>query len=447
MTDLFAARSQMAISLAFHIVFAAIGIGLPALMVAAEVLWLRTRDETYLRITHAWARGTAIFFAVGAVSGTVLSFELGLLWPRFMDYAGPLVGMPFSLEGFAFFTEAIFLGIYLYGWNRVSRGAHLAAGVVIAISGALSALFVIAVNGWMNAPTGFTHSPGGPLEIDPVAAMRNPFWLPNTVHMLIAAYLATAFGAASIHAWALLRDPRNLFHRRALTIALCFGAVFAVLQPVSGDLNARRLHQLQPAKLAAMEGQFVTERCAPLHLGGWPDVAGERIRFGIPIPCGLSLLVGRSRDTEITGLDAFPPDERPDTRVVRTSFQVMVAIGFYLMALGLWAMWLLGRRRDPTGSRLLLRLLLPAGVLAFVAIQAGWVVTEVGRQPWIIYGVMKVEDAVTPMPALVVPLVVFTALYLVLSVIVVALFWRQVAASPRIYAAPGGEGVVIEEEA
>ena len=427
MSDLLAARWQMAISLGFHIIFAAIGIGLPFLMVISEALWLRTRDDVYLRITKAWAKGAAIFFAVGAVSGTVLSFELGLLWPTFMEHAGPLIGMPFSLEGFAFFTEAIFLGIYLYGWNRVSDGAHWLAGVVIAVSGAASALFVIAVNGWMNAPTGFRLDAAGRfVDIDPIAAMVNAFWLPNTVHMLIAAYLATAFAAATIHAWGLLRDPGNRFHRRALDIALVVGVVTALAQPISGDVNARRLHELQPVKLAAMEGQFETERCAPLRIGGVPRPEEGRTAFALEIPCGLSLLAAHDPQAEILGLNDVPEDERPPVEVVHIAFQVMVGIGFFLMALGLWARWLRWKRRDVAQERLFLWLLVPSGPLAFLAIEAGWTVTEVGRQPWIIYEVMRVEDAVTPMPGLVVPLTAFTLLYLLLAFIVAYLFRRQI---------------------
>ena len=429
MTDLFAARAQMAVSLGFHIVFAAIGIGLPAMMVISEALWLRTRDETYLRITKAWAKGAAIFFAVGAVSGTVLSFELGLLWPTFMEHAGPLIGMPFSLEGFAFFTEAIFLGIYLYGWNRVPPLAHWLAGLAVAVSGAASALFVMAVNGWMNAPTGFALAPDGSfVSIDPLAAMNNPFWIPNTVHMLIAAYAATAFGAAGIHALRLLRDRRSAFHRRALVIAVALGGAMAVLQPISGDVLARRLHRLQPAKLAAMEGQFETERCAGLRIGGIPDVARGETRFALEIPCGLSLLAAHDPQAEILGLNAFPEDERPNPVPVHLAFQVMVGIGFLLMALGAWAAWIAWRRRDWTEQRLFLKLLVLAAPLGFVAIEAGWVVTEVGRQPWIIYGLMRVSEAVTPMPGLIVPFLGFTALYVLLAVIVTYLMIRQVAA-------------------
>ena len=220
MDDLLAARSQMAMSLAFHIIFAAIGIAMPLLMIIAEWKWLRSRDEIYLTLAKRWAKGTAILFAVGAVSGTVLSFELGLLWPGFMGYAGSIIGMPFSLEGFAFFTEAIFLGIYLYGWTRVPPRAHLFAGVMVALSGVLSGIFVVIANAWMNAPTGFRLVDGKPVDVDPIAAMMNTAALPQTLHMTLAAYAATGFAVAGIHAFMLMRDPTNRFHRAALAIAL-----------------------------------------------------------------------------------------------------------------------------------------------------------------------------------------------------------------------------------
>src|SRR5215470_9852438 len=212
MSDLLAARSQMAVSLMFHILFAAAGIAMPLMMVIAEWRWLRTRDEVWLTLAKRWAKGTAILFAVGAVSGTVLSFELGLLWPEFMKFAGPIIGMPFSLEGFAFFTEAIFLGIYLYGWTRVSPRAHLWAGVIVALSGAASAVFVVIANAWMNTPTGFRLVDGKPVDVDPIAAMMNPAALGQTIHMLLAAYAAVGFAVAGIHAFMLRRDPQNRFH-------------------------------------------------------------------------------------------------------------------------------------------------------------------------------------------------------------------------------------------
>src|ERR671914_2849555 len=258
MSDLLAARSQMAMSLAFHIIFAVVGIAMPVLMVIAERRWQRTGDPIYLELARRWAKGTAILFAVGAVSGTVLSFELGLLWPNFMEMAGPIIGMPFSLEGFAFFTEAIFLGLYLYGWNRISQRAHLWAGILVAVSGAASGIFVVIANAWMNAPTGFELVGGRITNIDPIAGMLNPMAFQQTLHMTLAAYAATGFAVAGIHAFLLLFDRENSFHRRALSIALLVGAPAAVLQPVSGDMSAKAVARVQPAKLAAMEAHFET---------------------------------------------------------------------------------------------------------------------------------------------------------------------------------------------
>src|ERR1041385_8082029 len=278
MDDLLAARSQMAMSLAFHIIFAAIGIAMPLLMIIAEWKWLRSRDEIYLTLAKRWAKGTAILFAVGAVSGTVLSFELGLLWPGFMGYAGSIIGMPFSLEGFAFFTEAIFLGIYLYVWTRVPPRAHLFAGVMVALSGVLSGIFVVIANAWMNAPTGFRLVDGKPVDIDPIAAMLNPAAFSQTLHMTLAAYAATGFVVAGIHAFMLRRDPNNRFHKIALGIALVVGGIGALMQPLSGDHLAKSVAHSQPVKLAAFEGHFQTERGAALRIGGIPDEAAGTTR-------------------------------------------------------------------------------------------------------------------------------------------------------------------------
>jgi cytochrome d ubiquinol oxidase subunit I len=434
MDDLLAARSQMAMSLAFHIIFAAIGIAMPLLMVIAEWRWLRTKDAVYLTLAQRWAKGTAILFAVGAVSGTVLSFELGLLWPGFMGYAGSIIGMPFSLEGFAFFTEAIFLGIYLYGWKRVPPRAHLFAGVMVAVSGALSGIFVVIANAWMNAPTGFRLVDGKPVDIDPIAAMLNPAALSQTLHMTLAAYAATGFVVAGIHAFMLRRDPNNHFHRSALAIALLVGGVSALLQPLSGDLIAKAVAENQPVKLAAMEGQFQTEQGAPLRIGGIPDEAAGVTRYAIEIPYGLSLLSYGDPHAVVKGLNEFPKDVHPPVAIVHFSFQIMVACGVAMMLVALWAAWryLRGRRnRRWLDSQWFLRALIAAAPLGFIAIETGWTVTEVGRQPWIIYGVMRTSEAVTPMPGLVVPFVTFTLLYIFLAVITVFLLLRQVAASPR----------------
>jgi cytochrome d ubiquinol oxidase subunit I len=420
MTDLLAARTQMAISLGFHIIFAEIGIAMPVLMVLAEWRWRRTGDAEYLELAKRWAKGTAVLFAVGAVSGTVLSFELGLLWPGFMHFAGPLIGLPFSLEGFAFFTEAIFLGVYLYGWERVSPGAHIGAGVVVAASGAASAVFVVMVNAWMNAPVGFQLAADGSLaNIDPIAAMQSPAALQQAVHMLIAAYAATGLGVAGVHAWMLLRGASPSFHRRAIRIALVVGAPAAILQPLSGDLSARVVAATQPVKLAALEGQWETERGAPLRIGGWPDQAKEVTRFAVEIPYALSLLAFHDPHAEVRGLKSVPPSDRPPVAVVHLAFQVMVGLGSAMALVAVWSMWTLLRRRALDTQRLLLRALVIAAPFGFIATEAGWIVTEVGRQPWVVQGIMRTSAAVTPMPGLVVPMVLFTALYALLGAVVV----------------------------
>lgn len=428
--DLIFARGQMALSLAFHIVFAAVGVALPALMVVAEALYRRTGDQVYLELAHRWAKGTAILFAVGAVSGTVLSFELGLLWPRFMAFGGAIIGMPFSLEGFAFFTEAIFLGIYLYGWERVSPRGHLLSGVAVAVSGAFSALFVVLANAWMNAPAGFRMVDGAPAEVHPLVAMFSPGWAVEVGHVLLSSYLATAAAVAAVHALFLLRSPRSRFHRAALGIAMAFVVPTALLQPISGDASARSVATRQPAKLAALEGQFQTERGAPLRVGGWPDPATQTTRYALEIPDGLSLLAFHDLHAEVRGLNAFPPADRPDPRVVHVAFQVMVGCGSVMALVAVWwgARWLRRRRRPagppPEDPRALLAAVAVCGPLGFLAIEAGWTVTEVGRQPWIVYGVIRTAEAVTPMTGLATPFALVGVVYGVLAVVVAVLLGR-----------------------
>jgi cytochrome d ubiquinol oxidase subunit I len=313
MTDLLAARSQMAMSLAFHILFAVAGIGLPALMAIAEYRYIRTGDLVMKELAKRWAKGTAILFAVGAVSGTVLSFELGLLWPRFMEHAGGIIGMPFSLEGLAFFTEAIFLGIYLYAWDRIPPRAHLAAGIVVAVSGALSGAFVVTANAWMNTPTGFTVRDGVITDVDPIAAMLSPAAFTQVVHMTLAAYAAVGFATAGIHAIAILRStPYRAFHRYAVQAALFMGVPAALLQPLAGDFAARQVAEHQPVKLAAMEAHHRTGPMA-LVIGGWPDVESGHNRFAVEIPGVMSLLLHGDRNASVPGLDAVPAVDRPLT--------------------------------------------------------------------------------------------------------------------------------------
>jgi cytochrome d ubiquinol oxidase subunit I len=408
-----------------------VGIGMPVLMVVAEQRYRSTGDRICLELAKRWARGTAILFAVGAVSGTVLSFELGLLWPGFMEFAGPVIGMPFSLEGFAFFTEAIFLGVYLYGWDRISPRAHLWAGILVAVSGAASGIFVVIANAWMNAPTGFDIVNGRIANVDPIAGMLNPMAFQQTLHMTLASYAATGLAVAGIHAFLLLIDPQNAFHRRALSVALLVGAPAAVLQPISGDLSARAVAEYQPAKLAAMETHFETGRRVPLVIGGWPDMATGQTKYALRIPGGLSFLAFHDVDAEVKGLDQIPRADWPNVPIVHTAFQLMVGLGTFMALVGLWAGVLAFRRRDPCASTWFLRALTLAAPMGFIAIEAGWTVTEVGRQPWIVYGVLRTADAVTPMPGLIVPFLGFTALYCFLGAIVAWLLYRQIIRSPR----------------
>src|SRR2546428_1181753 len=425
MSDFLFARSQMAMSLAFHIVFAAWGIGMPLLMAIAEGMYLRTKQPVYLDLCKRWAKGTAILFAVGAVSGTVLSFELGLLWPGFMEHAGAIIGMPFSLEGFAFFTEAIFLGVYLYGWKRVSPLIHWMSGVVVAISGILSGIFVVTANAWMNAPAGFKIVDGKFADIDPIAAMLNPAAFHEVVHMTLAAFVATGFMVAAVHAFFLLRDRSSPFHRAALGLALAVACISTPLQILSGDLSARAVARLQPAKLAAMEAHYRTKAGAPLVIGGIPQDQTMTTDYALEIPRGLSLLTAHDPNARVVGLEEFPRDQWPDVRVVHWSFDIMVGSGMLMLALTLCSgvLWL--KSRLLPDNRWLLRGLVAAGPLGFLAIETGWIVTEVGRQPWIIYGVMRTGDAVTPMPGLVVPFVIFAGVYFLLAMVVVLLLRRE----------------------
>ncbi|MEZ5966761.1 MAG: cytochrome ubiquinol oxidase subunit I [Planctomycetota bacterium] len=430
MPDLLAARAQMALSLAFHILFAVAGMAMPVLMVLAEVR-ARRGDAASAELARRWARGTAILFAVGAVSGTVLSFELGLLWPRFMAHAGPLVGVPFGLEGFAFFTEAIFLGIYLYGRERVPPAMHLFSAVAVAVSGLTSGVFVVAVNAWMNTPVGFTLADGGLVDVDPWAAFAAPAFPTQAIHTALSAYGSIAFVVLGIHALCLLRDPDSVLHHRAVQMALGLALVTTPLQIVSGDFAAKHVAAHQPAKLAAAEGLFTTQARAPLCIGGVPDADARQMRWAFEIPGGLSFLAHGDVDAEVVGLDAIPRADWPPVAVTHVAFQIMVACGTAMLALVVWGAWLRLRRRPLARARGFLRAAVLAAPLGLLAVEAGWTVTEVGRQPWIVHGFLRTADAVTPMPKLALPLAAFTSLYLLLGVVVVTMLRRHVFATTR----------------
>jgi len=418
-------RALMGMSLAFHIVFSAIGIGLPLLLFLAEGIALRTGNQMYREMARRWSRVAAVLFAVGAVSGTILSFEFGLLWPTFMDFSGAIIGFPFALEGFAFFTEAIFLGIYLYGWERLSPRAHWLCTIPIVVSSAVSAFFVISANAWMNQPAGFVLRDGKAVNVDPLAAMFNKAMPYEVTHGAMASYVATGFGVAGIYAIAMLRGRRTEYNRRALTLALAVAAVFTPLQIVSGDLSARFLARNQPEKFAAMEGQFETERGAPLRIGGFPDTSAKETRYAIEIPKVLSFLAYEDVNAEVRGLNSFPQDAIPDPRLVHYPFQIMVASGFAMLfvSAGAFAAAWWRKRFDP--GRLLLLAIAATTPLGFVAIEAGWFVTEFGRQPWIIYGLMRTDQAATPREGVWVLLLVFFLVYVALAAGLALLLLRE----------------------
>lgn len=426
MEDLLSARLQMAVSLGFHIIFACIGMAMPFLMAVAEYKWIRTGKVVYRDLAKAWSKGVAIFFATGAVSGTVLSFELGLLWPTFMEHAGPIFGMPFSWEGTAFFVEAIALGLFLYGWDKLNKWVHWASGLIVGISGVASGIFVLAANAWMNSPTGFDWVNGEAINIDPVAAMFNDAWFSQALHMTIAAFVATGFAVAGLHAILLLRNRGSVFHRKAMKIALTIGAVAALVQPVSGDYSAKDVADRQPAKLAAMESHFKTETGARLIIGGLPDVDNREVDYAIEIPGMLSFLAHGSFNAEVMGLEEFPEEEWPPVLVTHIAFQIMVVCGVLMAIVGLLYLLFEWKWKHLTTRRWFLWLVGLMTPLGFIAVEAGWTVTEVGRQPWIIYGIMKTEDALTNMPGLQYPFYLFTGLYLFLSIVLIWLMKRQV---------------------
>jgi cytochrome d ubiquinol oxidase subunit I len=428
MDALTAARAQMEVSLGFHMIFSAIGIALPAFMCMAEMMYLRTGQAHYSSLAKTWAKATSLLFAVGAVSGTALSFELGLLWPRFMQFAGASIGSAFALEGYAFFIEAIFIGIYLYGWDRVSPRAHWLAGLVVTLSGTASGVLVIAANAWMQNPRGFELVDGRAEHIDPLGPFMSPSWLPMSLHTTLAAYVSVAFAIAGIYAAGMLRGKRDERAKAALRLAMTVGAVATMLQLASGDLVARGAGEHQPAKLAAMEALYETQHGAPFLIGGIPDDERGTVSWGLELPKVLSLILAHDPNAEVKGLDAFPKDQRPPTWLVHTAFDVMVASGVGLFAAGAlyWFMRYRARKTEFEPPRWLLRILLVASPLGFLAIETGWIVTEVGRQPWIVYGVMRTRDAVTTAPGVAGTFYLFVLLYAALGTALVY-FLRKLA--------------------
>jgi cytochrome d ubiquinol oxidase subunit I len=415
------ARAQMAFTLACHIVLVPLGVSWAFMALVANYRGLRRGDADALRLAQRWSKYMAVTFAVGAVTGTVLSFEFGLLWPTFMGQWGEVFGVAFGFEGLFFFTEAIFIAIYIYGWRRLGPWAHFWTGVPIVLAGIFGSISVVSANAWMNAPSGFTlDADGNVTDVDPVGVILNDAMPLQAAHMLVAAYLVGGFLVASVYAAAMLRGRRDHYHRTAFLIAFTVAAVAAPVQLVVGDALARWVYDEQPVKFAAIELVPSTDSDVPETLLGHLDENGE-VSGGIPIPGLGSLLSDPStgRSTVVQGLDTVPADERPTNRqvnVVHLCWDIMVGLGTLLFLLSAWyaASWLF-RRREPA-SRWFLGAAASSGVLAVVCMEAGWVVAEVGRQPWIVYRRMRVEDAATANPGVWITFIAVVVLYAALGV-------------------------------
>ena len=422
------ARQMQALSLAVHIPLVCFGIAFPAMVVFTEWLGIRTGDPVYTRLAKRWSKVMLILFAIGVVTGTILSFELGLLWPHFMEQWGEVFGFAFAIEGLAFFAEAIFITIYIYGWDRLSPRAHFRTGIAVAAAGVLGSTSVIAVNGWMNNPQGFDLGANGEVtDVRPFEALFNPNLWHQEVHMYLAGFIVASALVAGVYAYAWLGGRRDRHHRAGLIISLAVLALAAPAQLVIGDWAARTVAEEQPAKLAAIEGLDQTTEGADLTLGG--VYFDGSVHGGVSIPDGLSLLADHDPNATIEGLDAVPADDRPPVGWVRNAFQVMVGIGTALAALGLWFLWSRWRRGGLPGSRWFYRAAVAAGPLAVVALISGWIVTEVGRQPWIVYELMRTEDAVTGAEGIPVGYATLVVVYIGLAS--VALFMlRRLARQP-----------------
>jgi cytochrome bd ubiquinol oxidase subunit I len=429
-SQLEAARSQMAFTLGFHIILASLGVAFPAIMLIANYRGIRRDDADALLLARRWSKVVAVTFAIGAVTGTVLSFEFGLLWPAFTGRFGKVFGVLFAIEGIFFFLEAIFVAIYIFGWKRLAPWKHFWAGVPIPICGLGGAFSVVAVNSWMNQPQGFSPTTGNVTDVEPLKVIFNPAVPYEVPHMILAAYLVTGFLVASIYAVGMLRGRRDRYHRLGLLIPLTVACIATPIQFAVGDTAARAIAKDQPIKFAAMECVQQTATHVTEYIYG--RCTSDGVKGGIGIPGFDSFLVGWSTDTQVTGLDTVPLDDRPPANtMLHWAFDTMVGICTMLIALGAWFAFVWWRRRDIPKTKWFLRAVAVSGVSAVVALECGWIVTEVGRQPWIVNGVMRTEDAVTQADGVWVTFVAVLVLYAALGAALVLVLramsrgWRE----------------------
>lgn len=432
MDNLIAARGVFGMSLSFHIMFAALGVVMPFFLLLSQGLWLRRKDPVYLALNKKWTTAFAVTYAIGAVSGTVLTFGLGLFWPRFMDFAGPMIGVPLSIEVLFFLLEAIFLGVYLFGREKLSPWAHWATAIPLLIGGFASMVVVILANSWMNTPTGFTLNEAGEVvDVAVFQAMFSPAWYAETSHMTVAAFEAVAFAFAGVYAWGMLRGRRDAYHRKGFFLGIVVATLAAPLMIFSGDHTARYVAENEPAKLAAMEPLFETEEGAALSIGGWPDEEDGEVRYDIAIPNMLSILSFDEANATVQGLNEFPEDERPEPLALWWAYDLMTGIGFFLAVLIPWFWLAYWRNRGVPSGRLLLGATVLSGFLGFFAILLGWFVTEEGRQPWVAQGVMRVDEGFSLAPGIGVAFIGFALLYLMLTATLIWMLKRIATGAPE----------------
>jgi cytochrome bd ubiquinol oxidase subunit I len=424
------ARQMQALSFAVHIPLVCFGVAFPAMVLFIEWLGRRRGDPVLMALAKRWSKAMIAVFAVGVVTGTILSFELGLLWPEFMATYGGVFGLAFALEGFSFFVEGIFIAIYVYGWDRLSPRAHMLAGIPVALAGFSGSLMVLTVNGWMNNPSGFRLENGKPVDIRPWDALfGNSYFWHELVHMYLAAYIVAGFVTASVYAVSYLRGRRDRYVRVALAIPLVVAAVAAPAQVIVGDWAARDVAKTQPTKLAAFEGLGHTQKGAPIHVGGWYDAKSGKVEYGIALPKLLSLLAFHDPNAKVQGLDTVPPRDRPPVNVVRLAFATMVGVGTMMALFGVGFLVHFWRKRRLPESRWFLRCVAALGPLSVVALIAGWVTTEVGRQPWVVYKLLRTEDAVTGAGGIPIGYATLVLVYLALGAAFVWLL-RRIAKTP-----------------
>jgi cytochrome bd ubiquinol oxidase subunit I len=436
------ARAQMAATLGFHIILACLGIALPSIVLLAEFIGLRRKDQVAMLLARRWSQAMGVLVAVGTVTGTVLSFEMGLLWPGLMRQYGPVLGLPFGVEGLFFFLEAIFTGIYLYGWRRLPGWAHFWSGMPIALSGILGAMSVIAVNSWMNQPGGFTMKNGQIASVNPWQVFFNHAAIYEMPHMILAAYMVSGFSVAAVYAWAILRGRKDRYHYTGFALGFVPAAILTPVQIFVGDTAARAIAQDQPVKFAAMEYVAKTSTNVPEWLGG--VYVNGHIYGGLRIPDMDSLLVGFTTGTKVTGWDTVPGADRPPVVwLIHLCFDAMVGLGFLLLLFGAWALWTWWRGRALPKSRLFWLAGTVSGVAAIVAMECGWVVTEVGRQPWVVYRLQTTAQAATTNGGVIASLSVVIVLYAVLGAVTIGILrmltrrWRRGDSSDAVPSGPG----------